>query len=541
MKKFPVDRAPRDVCAPFGAAVLAAIAVVCFAPGICQAEKQDQAKSEKTPAKKVPDKVDFRKHVVPILEKHCFRCHTATERNGGLRLDWRPDALQGGDSGKPVFGGTVETNEILRRVTSKDEAVRMPLGGQPLNDMEIATIRRWVEQGADWPAKEVPKAEPPEEADKSFIDRALDFYLNLEQVFRAMLAAIVGILLFAFLMERAKARKRKGKIAERGWWAAFVRGVAAVPRLVPYSLTVALALIFCGLLLYEELDSLRKKNQELEASVKSLQKDVVSQVGSATTLPADAGPPLPTGHTDWALQRTYYRGNCERNSKLYNNGKYCTAVFRIALTNRDGKPLQVGDRVPDDGCFLKYDLDRAPGASGELFTKKLIDTVFLSTHAYSSAGSPRKDNPVKLTTVKPDWQWTALVPLSPKQANPKKKLKEGAKPKKAGSKEKTSRSKDRAASRVLAGYVYIYYQGKITEKTVKGACHYSMRYSIVIIDGRIAEGSDIWMGARFWPTKVSLKEWFDHNPMPIIKGENTKDPELIGTPEHLGKKKSKPK
>jgi hypothetical protein len=53
------------------------------------------------------------------------------------------------------------------------------------------------------------------------------------------------------------------------------------------------------------------------------------------------------------------------------------------------------------------------------------------------------------------------------------------------------------------------------------------------------------MGSLFWTPaiehpnqgKVPLKEWFDDEPIPEVTGENTKDPVLLGIPEHEEKLK----
>ncbi|MEI6240824.1 MAG: c-type cytochrome domain-containing protein, partial [Planctomycetia bacterium] len=51
-----------------------------------------------------PEQIDFAKHVQPILAEHCAHCHGIDEstRQGGLRLDIRQNALEGGDSGEPA-------------------------------------------------------------------------------------------------------------------------------------------------------------------------------------------------------------------------------------------------------------------------------------------------------------------------------------------------------------------------------------------------------------------------------------------------------
>ena len=41
---------------------------------------------------------------------------------------------------------------------------------------------------------------------------------------------------------------------------------------------------------------------------------------------------------------------------------------------------------------------------------------------------------------------------------------------------------------------------------------------------------------RKFPTwRVPMSEWFSHEPIPVLPGENTTDPELLGLPEHQAK------
>ncbi len=60
-----------------------------------------------------------------------------------------------------------------------------------------------------------------------------------------------------------------------------------------------------------------------------------------------------------SVTRTYYRGNCERNSELFNNGNYLTAIFRVNLCDQQHYPLEIGDPVPADGLLLRWEIERA--------------------------------------------------------------------------------------------------------------------------------------------------------------------------------------
>jgi Protein of unknown function (DUF1553)/Protein of unknown function (DUF1549)/Planctomycete cytochrome C len=101
-----------------------------------------------------PAAPDFQRDVLPIFENHCFQCHDGRKQTAGLRLDVRSKAMHGGDSGDPAIVPKIsEQSEIVLRVTTDDADARMPPEGkgQPLSPEEIASVRNWIDSGANWP------------------------------------------------------------------------------------------------------------------------------------------------------------------------------------------------------------------------------------------------------------------------------------------------------------------------------------------------------------------------------------------------------
>ena len=97
--------------------------------------------------------VDFAKDVQPIFQAKCLSCHGAEEQEGGFRMDIGARALNGGDSGRAIIPGeSVRSSLVLRLVGVGDEE-RMPPEdeGTPLSDDEVAIVRAWIDQGANWP------------------------------------------------------------------------------------------------------------------------------------------------------------------------------------------------------------------------------------------------------------------------------------------------------------------------------------------------------------------------------------------------------
>lgn len=95
-------------------------------------------------------KIDFEQDVRPILAKACFSCHGPDKQKGGLRLDVKADALKGGDSGAAVVAGK-PAESLLLKLASGEEADRvMPPKGDRLTKEQLATLKLWIEQGAEW-------------------------------------------------------------------------------------------------------------------------------------------------------------------------------------------------------------------------------------------------------------------------------------------------------------------------------------------------------------------------------------------------------
>jgi len=116
--------------------------------------------------------------VLPILAQNCFRCHSEKVK-GGLRLNTRAAALQGGDSEKAaVTPGNTAASELLTRIRATDEAERMPPTGDRLKREQIAVLEAWIKAGAPWPSPPVKPdevAQPPLVDDAAFLRRvALD-------------------------------------------------------------------------------------------------------------------------------------------------------------------------------------------------------------------------------------------------------------------------------------------------------------------------------------------------------------------------------
>jgi len=94
----------------------------------------------------------FHEQVAPILEQHCLACHNDERTEGGLSLVRAETAFAGGESGESIVPRDVEASYLIDQITVEDGKAAMPEGQPPLAEDQIATLRQWIADGADWPA-----------------------------------------------------------------------------------------------------------------------------------------------------------------------------------------------------------------------------------------------------------------------------------------------------------------------------------------------------------------------------------------------------
>jgi mono/diheme cytochrome c family protein len=88
-----------------------------------------------------------------IFEGKCVECHNPAKTKGKLLMTTRETFLKAGESGAALIGVDAEKSELVKRLTlPKDHDDLMPPKGGPLPAAEIDVIRRWVAEGAVWPA-----------------------------------------------------------------------------------------------------------------------------------------------------------------------------------------------------------------------------------------------------------------------------------------------------------------------------------------------------------------------------------------------------
>lgn len=122
-------------------AVLSASLLLAVSPAWAQDEEE-----------KKDEKVNFAEQIQPILVARCLKCHAAEAPKGAFSLHTKEAALAGGDLGDDIVPGKPDESFIIDLIMMPaDDPSRMPNEGEPLSEEQVELIRKWIEQGAEWP------------------------------------------------------------------------------------------------------------------------------------------------------------------------------------------------------------------------------------------------------------------------------------------------------------------------------------------------------------------------------------------------------
>ncbi len=108
--------------------------------------------------------IEFVHDVVPILTRHCGKCHTGQQRQGEFSMNTRAALLEGGENGEVVHPGKSGESDLIDRLTSDDKELRMPPEDPRVSAKEVAVLKKWIDAGLTWDEKFVfqpPSYEPP--------------------------------------------------------------------------------------------------------------------------------------------------------------------------------------------------------------------------------------------------------------------------------------------------------------------------------------------------------------------------------------------
>jgi Planctomycete cytochrome C/Leucine rich repeat len=107
--------------------------------------------------------VDFGRDIFPVFQKSCLDCHQEPKEvegklkkpKAGIRLDAARAIAMGGDDGEFVVPGDPSGSTLVQVVKlppGHTDAMPPKNKGTPLSAVEVATLERWIQQGAKFGA-----------------------------------------------------------------------------------------------------------------------------------------------------------------------------------------------------------------------------------------------------------------------------------------------------------------------------------------------------------------------------------------------------
>ena len=98
-----------------------------------------------SPSAAAQAKVDFAREIQPILQTACTPCHFGEKPKADLHLGNKSLAL------KQVIPGNGQGSRLVQRLLGLNGEKRMPLGREALPAAQIELVKRWIDEGANWP------------------------------------------------------------------------------------------------------------------------------------------------------------------------------------------------------------------------------------------------------------------------------------------------------------------------------------------------------------------------------------------------------
>jgi hypothetical protein len=142
----------------------------------------DHVAATQTPSRAI----DFNREIQPVLSDKCYACHGPDAPNKKIKLRLDSEAAATADLGRgrrAITPGQPDRSELVRRITAKDEAMRMPpvSSNHSLSQQEIESLTEWIRQGAKWGKHWafVPPTRPaiPQVKNQPWVKNAIDSFV----------------------------------------------------------------------------------------------------------------------------------------------------------------------------------------------------------------------------------------------------------------------------------------------------------------------------------------------------------------------------
>ncbi|PQO27310.1 hypothetical protein C5Y96_17350 [Blastopirellula marina] len=97
--------------------------------------------------------VSFENEILPIFQRSCLACHSASEAQGELVLETPATIRKGGDSGEALVPGKGAESLLLKLAAHQEESFMPPpdndVNAPNLTSQELGLVRLWIDQGAE--------------------------------------------------------------------------------------------------------------------------------------------------------------------------------------------------------------------------------------------------------------------------------------------------------------------------------------------------------------------------------------------------------
>ena len=80
--------------------------------------------------------ISYANQVVPIFQQHCYSCHTGSFPSGNIQM------------GTYAADGVIAANgKLYGSISHASGYVPMPQGAPKMTDCQIATVKKWIDEG----------------------------------------------------------------------------------------------------------------------------------------------------------------------------------------------------------------------------------------------------------------------------------------------------------------------------------------------------------------------------------------------------------
>ncbi|MCU1326426.1 MAG: hypothetical protein JWN34_1796 [Bryobacterales bacterium] len=129
--------------------------------------------------------IDYDREIRPILSENCFLCHgqDSKKRMAGLRLDTFEGATAVRLGGVALAPGKPESSLLYQRITSPQDAKRMPpaSSNRNLDPAQIALLKRWIEEGGKyqqhWTFRPPVRPAIPATSNRAWVKQPIDAFV----------------------------------------------------------------------------------------------------------------------------------------------------------------------------------------------------------------------------------------------------------------------------------------------------------------------------------------------------------------------------